>query len=42
MSAILSVEMQAAEVDTERHQHTQANLDGFGDLKYIVSCRFMM
>jgi len=27
-SAILGVEMQAVEVDAQRHQHTQANLDG--------------
>ena len=25
---ILGVEMQAVEVDAQRHQHTQANLDG--------------
>ena len=25
---ILDVEMQAMEVDAQRHQHTQANLDG--------------
>jgi len=26
---ILDVEMQAVEVDAQRHQHTQTNLDGF-------------
>ena len=26
---ILDVEMQAVEVDAQRHQHAQANLDGF-------------
>jgi len=34
---ILDVEMQAVEVDAQRHQHAQANL---GDLRWIeVSCQ---
>ena len=32
---ILGVEMQAVEVDAQRHQHTQANLDG---LRRLEAC----
>jgi len=37
---MLGIKMQEVEVDAQRHQHTQTNLDGLQWLEHIVSCRF--
>jgi len=36
---MLGVEMQAVEVDAQRHQHTQANLDGLRRLEAYCQLR---